>query len=107
VILAALVLAPVTAARTDRARVWLVEPAPLTVAGSGFLAGERVTVTAFTKTRYVRSVTATQAGRWRVVFRRAEVGACEAYAITARGDRGSRATIKFMPECPPIQPAGG
>jgi hypothetical protein len=103
-ILAALLLAPATAARTERARLWLVEPSPLTVAGSGFDARERVTVTVWTKERRARTVTASATGRWRLVFRAAEVRACEPYSIVAKGDHGSRASLKFMPECPPIQP---
>jgi hypothetical protein len=67
---------------------------PLTLAGSGFRANERVTllvaVPPVVKSTRVR---ATARGRFRVVFR-VKVGRCDAAVVQAIGARGSRATFQ-------------
>lgn len=67
---------------------------PLTLAGSGFRANERVTllvaVPPVVKTTRLR---ASARGRFRVVFR-VKVGRCDAAVVQAIGARGSRATFQ-------------
>jgi hypothetical protein len=68
--------------------------APLTLAGSGFRANERVTllvaVPPVVKTTKLR---ANARGRFRIVFR-VKVGRCDAAVVQAIGARGSRATFQ-------------
>jgi hypothetical protein len=94
---------PAAPAINERPRVWLVDVSPLVVGGARFQPREHVRVTYSSKTSRSKTVIATAAGRFRASFA-TTLGACEPYAITAVGDRGSRAIMKFMPECPPIQP---
>jgi hypothetical protein len=64
-------------------------------------------VTASAGGRFTKIVTASSAGGFLVRFRRAHVDPCNGFAVTARGDEGSRASYKTPPqECPPIQPLG-
>jgi hypothetical protein len=67
---------------------------PLTLAGSGFRANERVTllvaVPPVVKTTKLR---ANARGRFRIVFR-VKVGRCDAAVVQAIGARGSRATYQ-------------
>ena len=80
---------------------------PFTVHGARFRGGERVTVTAFANGRHVRTVTATPTGAFTVVFRGVSVDRCTGYVVQAVGNRGSRAAIKLMPECAPLQGVDG
>ena len=67
---------------------------PLTLAGSGFRANERVTLLVaappVVKSTKLRANTR---GRFRVVFR-VKVGRCDAVVVQAIGARGSRATFQ-------------
>jgi hypothetical protein len=67
---------------------------PLTLAGSGFRANERVTllVVAPPVVKSTR-LRANARGRFRVVFR-VKVGRCDAAVVQAIGARGSRATFQ-------------
>jgi hypothetical protein len=103
--LAALTVVSAAPGQAERTRIRAVDLAPVTVRGSGFVAGERVRVTVSAKVSSAKSVSTTAAGTWRVVFARSLNG-CQSYAIRAVGNRGSHAFLKVMPECPPIQPAG-
>ncbi len=80
---------------------------PFTVHGARFQSGERVTVTAFANGRHVRTVTASSAGAFAVAFRGVAVDRCAGYVVRAVGNRGSRAAIKVMPECAPLQGVDG
>ena len=103
VFLAALTVAPLAMGHSERTRIHAVDLSPMTVRGSGFVAGERVRVTVSAKVSSAKSVSATASGGWRVAFARSLDG-CQSYAIRAVGNRGSRAFVKVMPVCPPIQP---
>jgi hypothetical protein len=66
---------------------------PLRVRGAGFDGRERVRVTAETSTgRATRRVRATRGGRFVVTFR--GVRTCDGVAVSARGSRGSRASLQ-------------
>jgi hypothetical protein len=83
-------------------RLAITDPAPLTVRGSGFRVGERVTVTATVRVRRSRSAVADARGRFTVRFAGLNVeNGCASYVIRALGDRGTRAAIKVTTVCAP------
>jgi hypothetical protein len=82
----------------------VAKTAPLTVRGSHFRAGERVTVEASMKRRYVRTVTASASGAFLVRFAGVALDGCTSYLLRATGSRGSVAVRKVVPMCPPLQP---
>lgn len=88
-----------------KARVRIVDTSPFTVRGSGFEPAERVALTVAVKSRWERTVTATSTGSFVARFTGPTIGSCTAYFVRARGNRGSLAVLKVMPECPaPPQP---
>jgi hypothetical protein len=103
-ILAAVALAAAPAA-TQAARLLhprlTLSPEPVVVRGIGFHAQERVLVRVYAGGSYSHRVTATTRGTFRAAFPNASVDTCQGYVVTAVGNRGSRASLKFMPECPP------
>lgn len=108
VLAAATVTATATAQADRKATLRLVSSKPLVVAGTGFKAGERVTVSAVTiiapGPRFVRT-RANAAGSFRVRFTLFTQPCAQPYAITARGAAGSIAVLPLQaPPCvpPPI-----
>lgn len=97
-VLAAAVAAPAGGAAL-RARLTLVDLAPVTVVGRGFEPRERVVV----RVRWDGDHTAAKAvvagvrGRFVVRFRSLAFGGCDVFTVTARGGRGSRATLRLLP----------
>jgi hypothetical protein len=87
-------------AATTRARVAVVSTNPATIVGSGFRSRERVTVTLVTKGLDRKVVTAGAKGAFTVKFAGATIGYCESYFVRAKGNRGSLAILKVIPECP-------
>jgi hypothetical protein len=90
-----------TAKRTALLR--LAAPHPVTLRGSRFLTGERVTVIASSQGRIrTKSVTAGTAGTFRVRFTDMPFDRCQGFLAVARGARGSVAVYK-LPDlmCPP------
>jgi hypothetical protein len=103
-VLVALTAPTVAGGAQARAALSLTNLSPLTVRGVGFVPRERVAVLAFASGRYSRTVTAGAGGAFTVRFAKAHVERCGSYVIQARGNRGSRAFLKVMPEClPPVQ----
>jgi hypothetical protein len=103
---AALVLvasAAVAAAQT--ARVLVSATSPFTVRGSGFRAHEHVTVTVSATVRRTKAVVAGARGGFKASFSAVKIGACEGYVVRAKGNRGSLAILKVMPECAPPGPS--
>jgi hypothetical protein len=88
------------AAATTRARVAVTSTEPMTVVGSGFRSHERVTVTLMTKDLRRKVVTAGAKGAFTAKFAGATIGYCESYFVRAKGNRGSLAILKVIPECP-------
>jgi hypothetical protein len=71
---------------------------PLAVLGTGFHAGETVRVTARTNAGAgSRSGEAGAAGRIGVRFPQLKLGRCPTYVVVAKGDDGSRATVRSIP----------
>jgi hypothetical protein len=90
-----------TAKRTASLR--LASAHPVSLRGSRFLSGERVTVVASSQGRIrTRTVTAADAGTFVVRFTRLPFDRCEGFLAVARGARGSFAVYK-LPDlmCPP------
>lgn len=99
-VLLVLALLPVAASGSTRtARVTLPSRSPVTVQGTGFRPSERVAVTVSAKTTHRKSVTASRRGAFRTTFPGFSIGYCEAFAVRAKGSRGSSAFVKVIPEC--------
>jgi hypothetical protein len=80
--------------------VRVTDLAPFTVHGFAFRGSERVTITVASRGTWVRRVIAGSTGRFVAVFRRISIyGSCRAYTVRAVGASGSRAALKFIPEC--------
>jgi hypothetical protein len=94
------------AAGTTRARVAVTSTDPMTVVGSGFRSRERVTVTLMTTGLQRKVVTAGAKGAFTATFAGATIGYCESYFVRAKGNRGSLAILKVIPECPSLGPSG-
>ena len=94
----AVVLVPAGAAQQRRApALRVVDWAPFTVRGSGFAAGEKVQLTLRTgrPRAIVRTTSATGDGTFRAGFGLVAVAPCHGtLSVTARGSRGSRASLK-------------
>lgn len=72
---------------------------PLAVLGTGFHDGETVRVSARTDAGAgTRSDEAGTAGRIDVRFPKLKLKRCGTYVIVARGDEGSRATLRSVPQ---------
>src|SRR5215208_7214379 len=101
-LLAVLAAAPAALAG-GTARVRLTDESPVTVAGTGFRAAERVTVTVTAGTVVLRkNVSATAAGRFVARWRRSVGGECRSTTVTAVGNRGSAASWKSLAvDCAP------
>jgi hypothetical protein len=102
VILLALVVLPVAAGSPSRtARITVTNLSPVTVHGTRFVGGERVTVVFSLKTRHVHRLRATAAGTFTTRFTAVTIDRCTAYAVQATGSSGSTAFLKVVPQCPP------
>ncbi|MFL6016060.1 MAG: hypothetical protein ACJ74I_02920 [Gaiellaceae bacterium] len=103
VLLLALVAAslPLTAAASTRKpEVVLLNSSPVTVRGTGFHRSERVVVTVAASSMGTKKAIASTRGAFRIVFPGLKVGYCEGYTIRAKGNRGSNAFVRIIPECP-------
>jgi hypothetical protein len=85
-------------ASTVRAQLRVADLRPLAVFGSGFRAGETVRVTAITDAGAgAKSAETGAAGRFGMRFPKLKLDGCPNYLISARGDKGSRATLRSVP----------
>jgi hypothetical protein len=85
-------------AAATKAQLRVAALRPLAVVGIGFRSGETVRVTANTDDGVgARTVKAGAAGRLGVRFPTLTLGRCPKYVISARGNRGSRATLRSVP----------
>jgi hypothetical protein len=101
-LLLTVVFAPVVAAPGGLARshptIHVTRIIPVTVAGTGFTAGERVKVVVRIPAVYRKTVTASRRGRFTAIFRIA-TGKCMSIRALATGNKGSRATAYVPPSC--------
>jgi hypothetical protein len=88
------------------ARLAVTDRSPFTVHGRGFAPRERVrVVVTATGDASTRWATSGPAGGLVLRFPGVKLGSCPAYIVRAFGAKGSRATVRFMPECPqPFDP---
>jgi hypothetical protein len=83
------------------AHVTLASLSPVSVSGTSFRAHERVAVTVSAKSTRTKTVTAGARGGFKVTFTSLSLGTCQAYALRAKGNRGSIAFLKVTPVCAP------
>jgi hypothetical protein len=104
----ALPAAPLEAAPERTAVLRLVSANPTVLLGSRFIPGERVRVTARAKGRSrSRTLNAAPGGGFLVLFSDLVLERCDGFTATARGARGSSATLKLpQPACPPRGKSG-
>ena len=93
------------AATVSKPTVRVTRMSPTVVTGTGFQARERVAVTVSAKTAQRVVVVANVAGRFVARFAGFTIPRCTAYAISARGNKGSVASWKVTPDC--AAPQGG
>ena len=105
-LLVALLPAPAVASPSRTAHVTLATTSPVSVRGTSFRSHERVVVTVSAKSTRTKTVTAGARGGFRVTFTRMSFGTCQAYAVRAKGNRGSIAFLKVTPVCAPSGPSG-
>ena len=92
-------------AGTGKPQLRVVTLRPLAVAGTGFHDGETVRVSARTDAGAgTRSDEAGAAGRIDVRFPKLKLKRCPTYVISARGDEGSRAALRSIPQPCGIDP---
>ena len=96
-ILAAVAAAPSGLARTHPT-IDVTRIIPITVKGSGFKAGERVTVVVRSPAFHRKTVTASRRGTFIAAFRSA-ASKCASIHATATGNKGSRASAYVPPSC--------
>jgi hypothetical protein len=106
VIVASAILLPAAALASSTARLVVHATRPFSVRGLEFKSGERVSVTLSATRQRTKSVQATSRGTFTVTFPAVSLGRCQAYAVRAKGNRGSTASLKVIPECAPHGPAG-
>jgi hypothetical protein len=101
VVLVAALVATAASAATSRARVQMTSTAPVSVRGTSFYARERVTVTVSASSARTKVVTANARGAFRATFLHFAIGRCVPYFVQAKGNKGSFATLRVAPDCPP------
>ena len=103
-ILAVAVVAPAASAALRTTPRLGVSTDPFVVRGTGFKPGERVKVTLISGGGYfVHTTVALRRGTFAVRFARA-TESCAGYVATARGNEGTRASVKVTRECGSVNP---
>jgi hypothetical protein len=97
----AVILVASAVGSTRSAHLSIVSTSPVSVQGIGFKASEHVTVTISSKTSRTKRLTASHRGRFTTMFRGFSIARCAPYAVRAKGDKGSSAFLKVVPECAP------
>jgi hypothetical protein len=99
-------LLPVAAvASTSTAHIGFASISPVSVRATGFKSGEGVVVTVSSKVTRKKTVTAGSRGAFRATFTGFSIAKCQAYSVRAKGNRGSTASARVIPECaPPAAP---
>jgi len=98
-------LLPVGAvASSNTARIGFTSISPVSVRATGFKPGERVALTVSAKVTRKKTTTASMRGAFRATFSGFSIVRCQAYAVVAKGNRGSVASAKVIPECAPPPP---
>src|SRR5215217_3088113 len=101
VLLGAAALAGALPARAAAPSLRVLDTAPFTVRGTGFVRSERVSVGVLS---HVKTTVVQANGAFLVHFWSLKVGGCQPYVVRAVGNRGSTATLRRRPsteECGP------
>jgi hypothetical protein len=101
----ALVLSVAPAFATQKPHLVIMSKHPFVVRGSNFVSGESVRVSVTGATSHVRVVRVSGTRTLVARFGTIALGRCGSYLVQARGDHGSVAALKFVGECPELQPA--
>ena len=84
-----------TALAAGSPRLQTISTGPLVFRGTGFQRAERVKVRlTLSDESFLRVVRASRAGTFRATFTTATVGKCSTFVVLARGNLGSRATLR-------------
>ena len=86
--------------RAARARVAVAQTSPAVITGAGFKKGERIALTVSSKSTRTKRVVAGATGGFRTMFRGFSIARCTEYAVRAKGNRGSSAVLRVIPDCP-------
>jgi hypothetical protein len=97
VLLVALVATPGGGAQS-KPTVTVTRVLPVTIKGSGFVAGERVKILVRVPVVYRKTVTAGRRGRFTAIFR-IPSGKCIKIRVVATGNKGSRASTTVPASC--------
>ena len=90
-------------AAANSAHLLIAKMSPVVVSGTGFKARERVSLTVTSKATRTKRVVAGPRGGFKITFRGLSIAHCVAYSVTAKGNHGSTATLKVVPECAPAR----
>lgn len=100
-LLAVAALAGPTVSTASSPTLRVTDRSPFTVKGAGFAEREHVRVVVSADGNSTSKwVTAGPGGGLSVQLPGVKLGKCPAYVVRAFGAEGSRAAIRFMPECP-------
>jgi hypothetical protein len=95
ILLAAIAVTAPSAFAATASSLRIVALQPITVRGAGFRAHERVTLRLTVNgDSHLRNVRATSRGRFVTTFATATIPPCSTWRLTARGNLGSRATLR-------------
>jgi hypothetical protein len=97
----ALCVAGLASASGNQPVLKLLSSRPVTVRGQHFQAGERVRLVLLGEQQDMVRVRATTAGSFQGVFAGTAEKRCTGFAVRAVGSLGSRALVRFNPECAP------
>jgi hypothetical protein len=86
--------------RAARAQVAVAQTSPVVITGAGFKKGERIALTVSSKSMRTKRIVAGAGGGFRTMFRGFSIARCTEYTVRARGNRGSSAVLRVIPDCP-------
>jgi hypothetical protein len=95
--------AAVALAASQSAHVAIAQTSPVVVTGAGFKKHERVTLTVSSKSTRTKRIVAGSRGGFSATFRGFSIARCVEYSVRAKGNRGSSAFVKVIPECAPAR----
>jgi hypothetical protein len=97
------ILSAVALGATKSAHVAVTATSPTTIQGTGFKAHERVTLTVSAKETRTKRIYAGARGSFTTTFKGLTIPRCDSYTVRAKGNRGSTALLRVIPECAPMR----
>ena len=102
------VLSAADATARSTPKLLVTSTSPVVVIGTGFRSREIVRVVVRADESYAaKRATASATGQLTLRFPRVTLGRCEEFAVTAKGDKGSRVTVHRVPPPCGIDPRPG